>query len=73
MLLISASSPARCSSRCRALGHLALQAFLRAQVGQRHRRLRGQGGEQVAVAVVQAAEQAFEVGVEVAQQLLLRD
>ena len=57
----------------RALGQLAFQTLLSAQVGQRDRRLWGQGGEQVAVAVVQAAEQAFEVGVEIAQQLLLRD
>ena len=36
----------------RALGHLLLQPLLRAQVGQRHGGLGGQGGQQVTVAVV---------------------
>jgi hypothetical protein len=57
----------------RALGHGALQVLLRAHVGQRHRGLRGQHRQQVAVAVVEAAEGAFDVAVQVAQQLALRD
>ena len=53
----------------RALGHLRFQPGRKAQVGQRHRRLAGEHGEQVAVGVVEAAEGAFDVGVEIAEQL----
>ena len=79
MSLISASSPARCSaSACAArrlggaLGHLRFQAGREAQVVQRHGGLAGQHGQQVAVGVVEAAERALDVGVDEAQQPVLR-
>ena len=56
----------------RALGHLRLQPTGKAQVGQRHRGLAGQHGQQVAVGLAEAAEGAFDVGIHMAQQLALR-
>ena len=57
----------------RALRHLLLEALRPLRVVQRHGGLARQHAEQVAIGVVEAAEDAVDVGVEVAQQLLLRD
>jgi len=57
----------------RSLGQLALQACGETDVAQRHGRLRGQHRQPVAVDLCETAEGAFDVRVEVAQQLVLRD
>ena len=57
----------------RALGHLGLEARGEARVGQRHGGLRREQRQQVAVGVVETAERAVDVGIEIAEQLALRD
>jgi len=54
-------------------GHLALQPGGETQVGERHSGLARQHGQQVAVAVVEAAERAVDVGIDVPQQVALYD
>jgi hypothetical protein len=54
-----------------ALGDLGLQPGGKAQVGERNGSLRGEHREQVAVGVVKAAERAFDVAVQVGEQLAL--
>ena len=80
MLLMIASSPARCSEHRvgrlqlrGALRHLCFEPLRPLRVVQRHGGLRREHAQEVAVGVVEAAERAVDVGVEVAQQPLLRD
>ena len=56
-----------------ALGPLTLQLLSDMDVGQCHGCLRRQHRQQVAVGILEAAGSPFDVGVEVAQRLLLRD
>ena len=56
-----------------ALGDLLLQPFAEVNVGQRHGGLGCEHGQQVAVGLGEAAERTFDVGVEVADQFVLRD
>ncbi len=62
----------RCSGFCGAHSHLRFQAGREAQVVQRHGGLRGQHRQQVAVGVIEAAERAFDVGVDETEQAVLR-
>ena len=57
----------------RALRDLALQTSGEAHVGERHGGLRGEHGDEVTVAVVEAAERAIDVAVDVTQELALDD
>ena len=73
MLLMIVSSPARCSSSAVRSVDLALEALGEAHVGERDGGLAREHRQQVAVAVVEAAERAVDVGVDVAEQLALHD